>query len=77
MVIILFAGKIDLGSMKKSAPVANESHETRSRVVKRTETVKSTIKSDNKKIEPKNQIKPKKIMPKELLKRTHLINQKK
>jgi hypothetical protein len=69
MVIILFAGKIELGSMKKSAPVATESPETRSRAVKRTETVKSTIKSDNKKIEPKKQIKPRKIIPKRAAKK--------
>ena len=68
MLIILFAGKIDLGSMKKSAPVAKESPEKASRVAKRAEIAKSTIKSDKKKIEPKKQVKPKKIMPKRVKK---------
>lgn len=67
MLIILFAGKIDLGSMKKSAPVAKESPEKASRVTKRAEIAKSTI-SDKKKIEPKKQVKPKKIMPKRVKK---------
>ena len=67
MLIILFAGKIDLGSMKKSAPVAKELPEKASRVAKRAEIAKSTIKSDKKKIEPK-QVKPKKIMPKRVKK---------
>lgn len=68
MLIILFAGKIEIGSMKKPAPVAKESPEKASKVVKRAEIAKSTIKSDKKKTEPKKQIKPRKIMPKRVKK---------
>lgn len=68
MLIILFAGKIEIGSMKKPAPVAKESPEKASKVVKRAEIAKSAIKSDKKKTEPKKQIKPRKIMPKRVKK---------
>ncbi len=61
MAVILFAGQIDLSSLKKSAPVAAETSEVKSTIQKRTF---DNIKSDKKTPVAKKPVKPAKIPPK-------------
>ncbi|MDO9046039.1 MAG: hypothetical protein Q7U35_12180 [Methanobacteriaceae archaeon] len=61
MAVILFAGKIDLSSLKKSVPVADETSEVKSTMTKRSF---ENVRSDKKPSITKKPVKPAKIAPK-------------
>lgn len=68
MAVILFAGKVDIGSLKKSPAAAAEAQEIKKVRPKRSMETVNAIKGDKKTVEPKKSIKPTRISPKKVSK---------